>query len=233
ILGMTAGSFALATAAHKDVLTIQIGVINQALELHLIVKELALEKGIFIRSPYIPFPDTVEFASKQSYLGTLFGKQRPLNVIEMTHIFNNIQTNFIGKSLMLGFAQVTQDPELKAYYLRGKNIAQKHITLFSTILENEDIPGPRFWDTIVTAETAAPFSDKLMLFHASAMSAAGIANYGASMAASPRRDIGLKYSRILVEVSLYAEDGANLMIDNGWLEEPPQSPDREHLIKKK
>ncbi|MFD0824074.1 DUF3231 family protein [Neobacillus sp. M.A.Huq-85] len=32
------------------------------------------------------------------------------------------------------------------------------------------------------------------------------------------------------EISLYAEDGANIMINHGWMEEPPQADDREHLI---
>jgi hypothetical protein len=69
-----------------------------------------------------------------------------------------------------------------------------------------------------------------MLFHILAMNASGIANYATAMAASPRRDIGLKYAAFIPEISLYAKDGLNLMIKHGWMEEPPQADDRDRLI---
>ncbi|WP_260445555.1 DUF3231 family protein [Metabacillus elymi] len=70
------------------------------------------------------------------------------------------------------------------------------------------------------------------MFHVSAMIAAGIGNYGTAMAASPRKDIAIKYASLIPEISLYAEDGANIMIKNEWLEEPPQTDDRKKLAKK-
>ena len=62
------------------------------------------------------------------------------------------------------------------------------------------------------------------------MIAAGVGNYGMAMAASPRRDLGMRYASLIPEISLYAEDGANIMINHGWLEEPPQADDRDQLI---
>jgi hypothetical protein len=35
----------------------------------------------------------------------------------------------------------------------------------------------------------------------------------------------------LAEVGQYAEDGANLLIKHGWMEQPPQSVDSNELIK--
>ncbi|GAA3324267.1 hypothetical protein GCM10020331_051450 [Ectobacillus funiculus] len=70
-----------------------------------------------------------------------------------------------------------------------------------------------------------------MMFHVSAMTAAGIGIYGVAMSASPRRDIGMRYASLFPEVSLYAEAGANIMIEHGWLEEPPQTDDRDKLAK--
>lgn len=52
-----------------------------------------------------------------------------------------------------------------------------------------------------------------------------------AIGASQRRDIGEKYASFIPEISTYAVDGAKIMINNGWLEKPPQSPDRENLIK--
>jgi hypothetical protein len=33
----------------------------------------------------------------------------------------------------------------------------------------------------------------------------------------------------MAEYAQYAEDGANLMIENSWLEQPPTAPDRKEL----
>jgi hypothetical protein len=35
-----------------------------------------------------------------------------------------------------------------------------------------------------------------------------------------------------MDVSLYVEDGANIMIDYGWMEQPPEAVDRDNLSSK-
>jgi hypothetical protein len=47
---------------------------------------------------------------------------------------------------------------------------------------------------------------------------------------SPRHDLGSIYVRLSAEVSQFVEDGANIMIENGWLEQPPQASDRDQLV---
>jgi hypothetical protein len=39
------------------------------------------------------------------------------------------------------------------------------------------------------------------------------------------------YIRLTAEIAAFAEDGLNIMIDNGWLEQPPQATDRDKLAK--
>lgn len=81
--------------------------------------------------------------------------------------------------------------------------------------------------------TIPPFSDKLMMFHVTQLITGGMGNYGTSMSASTRRDLLTHYQRFIVEVGQYSEDGANLMIKHGWLEQPPQSVDRKEIAKSK
>lgn len=52
-----------------------------------------------------------------------------------------------------------------------------------------------------------------------------------SIAASQRSDLGVMYSRLMTEVLKYGEDGVNILIDEGWLEQPPLAPDRDALSK--
>jgi hypothetical protein len=58
-----------------------------------------------------------------------------------------------------------------------------------------------------------------------------IGYYGTGIAQSPRVDIGVMYSRLMVEIQFYSEDGSNIMIHNKWLEQPPIASDRDELAK--
>nr|WP_318281090.1 DUF3231 family protein [Paenibacillus bovis] len=90
-----------------------------------------------------------------------------------------------------------------------------------------------FLPIYVTDSTTAPFSDKLMMFHMGLLSAAGTGNYATSAAASQRTDLVIAYERLSLEIALYAKDGANIMIRNGWMEQPPTTVDKDELIKNK
>ncbi|MDQ0242918.1 hypothetical protein J2S09_000454 [Bacillus fengqiuensis] len=231
ILGMAASSAALGLVTRSDLLDFHKRVFKSAVMLQDLSRELMLKQGTYVRPPFVSIPDKVDFVEKQHFLAGFLGEKRPLTTIEVTHLFMNVQTNAVGKTLMIGFAQTAQKPEVKQFLVRGKQIAQKHMNFFSDILMKEDLPAPMSWDTAVSDSTTKVFSDKLIMFHVSVMIAAGIGNYGTAMAASPRRDLGMRYASLIPEISLYAEDGANIMIKHGWLEEPPQADDRNRLAK--
>ncbi|WP_396266368.1 DUF3231 family protein [Halobacillus amylolyticus] len=40
------------------------------------------------------------------------------------------------------------------------------------------------------------------------------------------------YNRLSIEIQKLSEDGANIMIKNRWLEQPPMAPDRIELAQK-
>ena len=47
-----------------------------------------------------------------------------------------------------------------------------------------------------------------------------------------RRDLALKYTILMADIGRYAEDGAQLLIKHGWLEQPPLASDRNELAEK-
>lgn len=193
--------------------------------------ELSLKKGIFVRPPIISYPTNNEYVEKLNFLSGLIGEKRPLTVIELTHIAKNIEANSIGTSLIMGFAQVAQSKEVKHYMARGFEISKKHMGILSTVLKDDNIPSPESWDSAVPASTEPPFSDKLMMYHISTLNAGSLGNYGAALGGSPRRDIASHYVRFMGEVGNYANDGAEIMITNGWMEKPPHTVDRQKTMK--
>lgn len=221
VLAMASSSAAIGLATRLDVIDFHKRVLNEALKLRDQSRDVLMKKGAYIKPPIIPVPKKTDFVKKQHFLSGFIGKQRKATSIELTHLFLNLQTNAIGKAILMGFAQTAKDEEVKQYLIRGQQIAQKHATIFGNFLLNEEVPISISWDHAVLSSTESVFSDKLIMFHTSSMIAAGVGNYGTAISASLRRDFALQYASLIPEIILYSEDGANITIKHGWLEEPP------------
>ncbi|MBM7571335.1 DUF3231 family protein [Aquibacillus albus] len=225
--GMEAYSMALSFSARNDLCELFNKYWNQSAELMKKSMDILLEKGIFTRPPFMPVPEQVEFVQNKSYLNGWFGGKRPLNAIEATHVFGNMKTNEMGKTLITGFAQVAKSQQVRDFFIRGKKIATKHTGVFSSLLQKSDLPATMTADATVFPSNTPPFSDKLMMFHISAMTSIGIGKYGIAMSVCTRHDLAFQYGKLLAEIGTYAEDGADIMIENKWMEQPPQVPNYE------
>lgn len=230
-LGIAAHGLSLCCSAHPNIRNFYKQNLAESVELNEKIVRVMLDKGIYIRPPSIPPATSVHYAERQGFLGGLFKETRPLTAIEIMNLFVNIQTNVIGKAIMTAFSQVASSPKIRDYFLRGKSIAQKHIDIFNDKLVKDDLTGTLPIEPLITDSTQSPFSDKLMLFHTAALVQAGIGNYGVAISTSQRYDIIIDYTRLMAEVGAYSEDGANLMIENGWFEEPPQAVNRRELAR--
>ncbi|WP_394218947.1 DUF3231 family protein [Halobacillus trueperi] len=191
--------------------------------------EALLEKGIVIRTPSIPIPTEISFVEDTAFLGKLRGKQRSISAQEIKELYVNLDTNMLGKSLMIAFSQSAKSEDLKQYLHRGKKISHKHIDIFINQLTDEDLPAPQLWDPEVTESKIPPFSDRLMHYHTGMASASGMANYGMALSQIARKDLSLSFARLVWETAKFASDGAVLSIKKGWLEQPPLAPDRDQL----
>ncbi|WP_123043014.1 DUF3231 family protein [Cohnella candidum] len=193
------------------------------------VNELLIAKGLMTKPPLIPYPTHRDFVKKQSYLNGFFGDVRKLHALEIAHLYENIENNATSRAVLIAFGQVAQSEQAKSYFHRGREIAGKHYDIFSRVLEKENLPAPPILDPYVTTSTFSPFSEKLMLYHKLDMYSMRIRSYGNALAFCARHDLAQKYGRLLLEVGNYLEDGANILIDHGWMEQPPQAVDREAL----
>lgn len=232
--GLATYSLALSNSERSDVIQYFTTCLNEVEKLHSWTKELAKEKGVLTRAPHIPKPEQIDFVKDHSFLSGYIGKQRPLLGVEIGSLVYNAKRNALGQAVITGFSQVVQDKEVRKYFERGREIAGKHLEIFSSLL-NEDYlsAGTTNLTSEVTDSTVAPFSDKLMMFQITTLIASGIGQYGLSMSTSPRHDLGMKYSRLAAEIAKYSNDGAKILIDNGWMERPPEAADRKGLAKNK
>lgn len=227
--GLNSYSMAKSVSARKDVRNLFKQFYNQTELLYDHNAELMQEKGVFIRSPYIEYPDKVEYVTDRRFIGGLVGHRRPLLGIEIAHLGVNIEVANVAKTMLLGFSQVAQSQKMSDYFKAGYDLGKKMVEDFMMKLKADDNSYPSTWDSTITNSTDAPFSDKLMLFHTNVQNAIGIGDFGLAIAASLRKDLTVNYESYILRVGAYAEEGAKLLIDHGWFEKPPQSIDREAL----
>jgi hypothetical protein len=221
-IGLEAYSISLPLATRSDVFDYFSECIDNTKKLLKKTDNLLLSKGLYIRAPYVTTPERVDFIEKQNFLTGWFGERRSLTTLEITSLYSNLQRNVLAMATFIGFSQVAKSKEVSNFMARGKEIASKHIKIYSSILIENELPAPMSWDNQVFETNISPFSDKLIMFHINALAAGAIGYYGTSLATSSRRDLSTHYLRILAEVLKFTEDAANIMIDNGWMEQPPK-----------
>ncbi|MDD2234700.1 MAG: DUF3231 family protein [Desulfitobacteriaceae bacterium] len=193
-------------------------------------KNLAIKKGIHTKPPYTPVSDKVNFISNQTWYGEFFKKGRSINVLELTHVFLQLDTKQIQRAIRLGFCQVVKDPKVKAFMIKGLDILDKVIERWSIILNKEDLPLPISWECEVTDSLDSPFSDKLMLYQILLMITYSVYDNGFSLANCNRKDIVAAFAKAELEQIPYGKDALDLMIANGWMEEIPLIIDRKKMI---
>lgn len=231
--GITGYSLSVSTSIRSDLRQYYITCMTETMQLYDKTINEMLSKGLYIRPPVISPPDSSEFVKHKSYLTGWFGDRRPLNVMEIGDISFNMVKMHLHASLKLGFTQVAQSKEVRQYISRGLGIANKQIKIFETVFEEGNLVKPISWQSMVTNSTSPTFSDKFMMYQIQLSTQLSISYYGAALSVNSRRDLGVHYIRLILELLRFAEDGANLMIKNGWLEQPPTASDRDSLAKDK
>ncbi|MDP4163419.1 MAG: DUF3231 family protein [Bacillota bacterium] len=183
-----------------------------------------VKKGLASRPPYISMPTTVQFVKEATYLSGLnpFKEKRKLNAVEIAYIYHSIETNMLGMQLLNGFSQTAQNKEVKKFFSDGTELAKSIINSFSKILLESDMQSPGKAGGNVTKSELAPFSDKLMLYCISLLCTFSLGSNAIGTAFSLRKDLPVKAAIFMKDTYDYAVKAAIIMIENGWLEEPPQ-----------
>jgi hypothetical protein len=231
--GLTGYALSVGTSIRSDLRKYYIACNTETMMLYETTMDTLLTKGLFLRPPVISPPEKIDFVKHQSFLTGWFGERRPLTGMEIGDITFNMNKMNLHVALKVGFSQVAASDKVRKFIKRGMEISNKHLGIFLTIFNEEKLNSPVSWQSLVTDSTITPFSDKFMMYQVQLSTQLAIAFYGAALSVTSRRDLALQYGLLTSELANYGEDGTNLMIDNGWLEEPPRATDRRALTKGK
>lgn len=229
-MAMVNYSFITAGVARMDVREFFTNCLNGSTDLFNESATLMLKKGIYDRPPMISYPKKVEYIKDASLLSGYISKKRPINALELNEIFYNTVRNNFGSILCLGLLQVVSDKEIKKYIKKGKELCDKQNKLFNEILLEEEFLGSSPVSMEVTDSTTSPFSERLivMLFHS--LNQMDVTLLGHSLSLSMRGDLSTHFSKLILEVLKYGQEGFKLMVHRGWMEQPPQATDCKKLI---
>ncbi|HWO77421.1 MAG TPA: DUF3231 family protein [Bacillus sp. (in: firmicutes)] len=227
--GLAGYAAALGTNMRRDIRDYFVHCQNETMQLFNQSLDLLLEKGTVSRPPFINPPDNYEFVETKSFMQGILGGKRTLNCIEISNIFWDLKKAQLDRALCLGFAQVAKLQEVKDFLWRGVKLGSKHIEILESLLALEHLPSPKSEDAEVTNSTISPFSDRLIMYHKLVLGSTQAGVYGTAIATSQRNDLGVHFSRLLMEFTDLLKEGFNIMVKHKWVEQVPLADDREKL----
>ena len=197
-----------------------------------VTTDFLTNQGLLPRTPYVGMPTKTAFIEDTSYMSGMqfLGNKRALNTLEIAHIFSLIKENSLGLQLMAGFAQSAQDPDVRDYFNRGKDLAKKIVHDMGEVMIQCDVHPPAPFAGKATDSTVPIFSDRLMMSLTGILTSFGITGSSLGMAFSMRSDLPARLSKIIADTLAFAQEGGKLMIRHRWMEEPPQMEDRNAII---
>ena len=204
--------------------------LNTSAEIHQRATDVLLAKGILDKAPIIQVPDQVEYVHDKDYFGSLIGKKRPLNAIEISHLHALMETKQLVKLLNMGYIQVVKSEKIKKFMQKSIKVAEKHLKVLGEFLTAENLPKPGMTSIMITESTEASVSDRLILSHATAVIGYILTEYGVADTNTARSDLISTFRDFVTEVLFLAKDGAELMVEYGWMEKVPDTADRAHLV---
>lgn len=230
-LGMSAYTVILTNSSRPDIREYFSKSLTESMDLFNKNINLLISKGVFIYAPKVEVLKEMSYVQNNDFLGNWFGEKRPLLPREGTVIYINIVYNLINRALYSGFGQVASSKEVSDFMFKGAKIATEHVEALSNIFHEENIPVPSTSESFITDSTITPFSNKLMIYLGLGMTSMILGNTGVGIVYTFRKDIHTRLLYNGAEYAKYASDGFKIMIENRWLEQPPQIVRSEDLAK--
>jgi hypothetical protein len=208
------------TAINSEVKQFYKKILSETVELMDMCADLLIKMGLHKPLIHIPRNEIADKVDEQSFLGNLFGENRPLSVPEVFQLTSNYLSTEVFRELLRSFS-TTKKPELREHFERGKKICSKHLETIQEKLDKDELPQLPTWESEIDTDEGPPFSDRLMLFKISLVVGATGGRYGVSASGTLRKDLGLSFLKMMGETLLFAEDTGNLLIKYKMLDKPP------------
>lgn len=229
-VGLSNYGMALSLSPRKDIRKLFTESMISTIDLSNKIDDVALEKGIYIRTPTIPTTQEVEFAEDKSIMGRIIGHKRSLNALEITNIFNCSMTSSIIAAHILGLAQTIKEERLRDFLNRTRKTLKEHYDTLNEILHKEDLSFATSLENEVFKTSEPTLSDRLSMFFSISSLQMLLTTLSIAKVGVLRKDVFMTLSQLSSEVILLIKDAADLMLERNWFEEMPKNVSREDII---
>ncbi|KLU63964.1 hypothetical protein DEAC_c40940 [Desulfosporosinus acididurans] len=220
---------AMAASTRSDFRKFFVECINTSTKVHQKSTDVLLAKGIIDKPPIIQVPSRVDYVHDKDYFGSLIGKKRPLNALEISHLYALVETKELIETLHVGYSQVVKSEKIKKYLLKAIGTARDHLKILSAFLSEESLPTPKMTKILISDTKESSVSDRLILTHSTSVIGYILTEYGIADTNSARSDLVSTFRGLVTDVLFLAKNGAELMVEYGWLEKVPDATDRDSL----
>lgn len=227
MVGLSNYGAAVSASPRQDIRKFFTDSMISTLDLSNKIDDMLLNKGIYLRTPYIPPRPQVEFAEDKSIMGRIIGHKRPLNVFEINALFSCSMTSSIVEAELLGMAQTIEDVRLKEFARRAGKTLKEQAETINEILHNEDLAFPPSLVSDVLNSSKPAFSDRLSMYFCFATLEDTLSIFSMGKVESMRKDIFMTLSQLSGEIVLLLKDATDLLVERNWFEEMPKNIDRE------
>ncbi|MGG2089723.1 DUF3231 family protein [Priestia aryabhattai] len=166
---------------------------------------------------------------------------------EITSLCTQYQQDTLEVCIAKHVLATVTNAKIRSLFAFSLELSKKHIEILTAIfraehfplphgftdedvdLHEENLHTPPLLDNEITTSTHAPFSEKLMTFHAGAMFKVAITYYATAMTTSMRLDIVGHCEACILRDLKVAGRCSEVMIKNGWIEKPPEASDRKQM----
>ncbi|WP_435164882.1 DUF3231 family protein [Paenibacillus glycanilyticus] len=153
-----------------------------------------------------------------------------LTSAEIGKLWITYMGNSMARCVLRYFLQNVDDANIRDVLNEALQLADRFTRTVDNIFTQEGHPVPiGYTEEDVNVEAPRLYADEFYLHYLKYTSKAGISIYGIAVPFMSRPDVREFFTDCLV--GNYVEDGANTMIDLGWMEQPPQAADRNALAK--
>ncbi|GAA3314754.1 hypothetical protein GCM10020331_008100 [Ectobacillus funiculus] len=92
------------------------------------IKEILLNKGFIIKPPIIPVPEKKLNLFIRTFFKWFLGHVRPMQALEIIHLYDNIENGVASKALIMAFAQVAKKmKKIRDLFERGRNLTHSNL----------------------------------------------------------------------------------------------------------
>lgn len=233
IHGLLGHSTSFGISVRKDLRDFYDSCDNDAKKMYNQSIELLLEKGLFQRDPLFYEYEQPQFITSKDFKDGYFGKGRTLSATEIISISLNLKKSITAKTLSIAFSQVAQSKEVRKFLTDSQKTADGQIKALAKIMQADNLPVPKSWETEVSISTDSPFSDKLMMYHMGFLFQAAQNYHGGGLASAMRTDLVTTYESTILQNIMVTKDWFDIMVKNKWLEQPPLAPNRTEIATQK